>query len=147
MCELHCLRPVDSTGFPWNCGVSAMINGLMGGMAFLYGGGDFRRTMGVAIAAGFDCDNQAATLGGLIGVMHGGKAIPYDLTHKSQGSNRSAPIWHVCLVHFSWPLKVACCIPKTTTCAVGHLSPIFARSKLPLVPFERILGRSWKHDL
>lgn len=92
MCEVHCLRSLDSAGFPWNCGVSAMINGLMGGMAFLYGGGDFRRTVGVAIAAGFDCDNQAATLGGLIGVMHGGKAIPYDLTHKSQGSNRGAPI-------------------------------------------------------
>lgn len=68
-----------------------MINGLMGGMAFLYGGGDFRRTVGVAIAAGFDCDNQAATLGGLIGVMHGGKAIPYDLTHKIGGNNWKEP--------------------------------------------------------
>eukprot|EP00435_Cladocopium_sp_Y103_P058465 s1209_g20.t1 len=68
-----------------------MINGLMGGMAFLYGGGDFRRTVGVAIAAGFDCDNQAATLAGLIGVMHGGKAIPYDLTHKIGGNNWKEP--------------------------------------------------------
>ena len=76
------LKHSHPTGFPWNCGVSAMINGLMGGMSFLYGGGDFRRTVGVAIAAGFDCDNQAATLAGLIGVMHGAKAIPYDLTHK-----------------------------------------------------------------
>lgn len=83
--------PADCGGFPWNCGVSAMINGLMGGMAFLYGGGDFRRTVGVAIAAGFDCDNQAATLGGLIGVMHGGKAIPYDLTHKIGGNNWKEP--------------------------------------------------------
>jgi len=79
--------PNDCGGFPWNCGVSAMINGLMGGMSFLYGGGDFRRTVGVAIAAGFDCDNQAATLAGLIGVMHGAKAIPYDLTHKIGGNN------------------------------------------------------------
>lgn len=69
------MNHLHPTGFPWNCGVSAMINGLMGGMSFLYGGGDFRRTVGVAIAAGFDCDNQAATLAGLIGVMHGAKAI------------------------------------------------------------------------
>lgn len=79
------MNHLHPTGFPWNCGVSAMINGLMGGMSFLYGGGDFRRTVGVAIAAGFDCDNQAATLAGLIGVMHGAKAIPYDLTHKCPG--------------------------------------------------------------
>ena len=63
-----------------------MINGLMGGMAFLYGGGDFKRTVGIAVAAGFDCDNQAATLGGVIGVMHGANAIPYELTHRILGT-------------------------------------------------------------
>ena len=40
--------PSDCGSMPWNCGVSAMINGLMGGMAFLYGAGDFRRTVGLA---------------------------------------------------------------------------------------------------
>ena len=64
-----------------------MINGLMGAMSFLYGEGDFKKTVGVGIAAGFDCDNQAATLGGVIGVMHGANAIPHDLTHRILGES------------------------------------------------------------
>mmetsp|Transcript_69695 Transcript_69695/g.163638 ORF Transcript_69695/g.163638 Transcript_69695/m.163638 type:complete len:447 (+) Transcript_69695:60-1400(+) len=83
--------PQNCGGVPWNCGVSAMINGAMGAMAFLYGGGDFKRTTGIAIAAGFDCDNQAATLAGLVGVMHGAGAIPYELTHRIAGNNWQQP--------------------------------------------------------
>ena len=46
----------------------------------LYGEGDFVKTVGIAVSAGYDCDNQAATVGGLIGVMHGTAAIPDELT-------------------------------------------------------------------
>mmetsp|Transcript_13661 Transcript_13661/g.25632 ORF Transcript_13661/g.25632 Transcript_13661/m.25632 type:complete len:439 (-) Transcript_13661:247-1563(-) len=83
--------PQNCGGVPWNCGVSSMINGAMGAMAFLYGNGDFRRTTGIAIAAGFDCDNQAATLAGLVGVMHGSRSIPYELTHHIAGNNWQQP--------------------------------------------------------
>lgn len=61
--------------------VSSLINGLCGVMAVLYGEGDFTRTAGIAVSAGYDCDNQAATVGGLIGVMHGAGVIPKKLTH------------------------------------------------------------------
>jgi ADP-ribosylglycohydrolase len=67
--------------------VSSLINGVMGAMAFLYGEGDFIKTVGIATAAGFDCDNQAATLGGLIGVMHGSSQIPRALTHDVGGNS------------------------------------------------------------
>lgn len=60
--------------------VSAMVNGLCGAMAILYGKGDFMKTTAIAVSAGFDCDNQAATCAGLIGVMHGKDAIPERLT-------------------------------------------------------------------
>ena len=60
--------------------VSSLPNGLMGIMAILYGEGDFLKTTGIAVSAGIDCDNQAATCGGLIGVMYGAKAIPERLT-------------------------------------------------------------------
>ncbi|CAJ1349249.1 unnamed protein product [Effrenium voratum] len=83
--------PSNCGGLPWNCGVSAIINGAMGAMAFLYGHGDFRKTVGIAIAAGFDCDNQAATLAGVVGVMHGADAIPHDLTHRIAGNNWRQP--------------------------------------------------------
>jgi ADP-ribosylglycohydrolase len=56
--------------------VSSLINGLAGVMAILYGDGDFVRTTGIAVSAGYDNDNQGATCAGLIGVMHGAGAIP-----------------------------------------------------------------------
>ena len=59
---------------------SSLINGLCGVLAILYGEGDFVKTIGIATAAGYDCDNQAATCGGLIGVIVGVKGIPDRLT-------------------------------------------------------------------
>ena len=60
--------------------VSCLTNGLFGIMAILYGEGDFVRTTGIAVSAGLDCDNQAATCAGLIGVINGASAIPSRLT-------------------------------------------------------------------
>ena len=60
--------------------VSSLINGLFGIMAVLYGEGDFVKTTGIAVSAGMDCDNQAATCAGLIGVIKGASAIPPRLT-------------------------------------------------------------------
>ncbi len=51
--------------------VSSLNNGLTGIMAALYGEGDYMKTVGIATSAGYDCDNQAATMGGLIGVLNG----------------------------------------------------------------------------
>jgi ADP-ribosylglycohydrolase len=61
--------------------VSSLVNGLCGVLAILYGEGDFMKTVGIAVSAGYDCDNQAATCGGLMGVMLGTQAIPRALTH------------------------------------------------------------------
>ena len=57
-------------------GVSSLNNGLCGIMAILYGEGDLMKTVGIAVSAGYDCDNQAATCAGLIGVLQGSKCIP-----------------------------------------------------------------------
>ena len=51
--------------------VSSLNNGLTGIMALLYGEGEYTKTVGIATSAGYDSDNQAATLGGLIGTMRG----------------------------------------------------------------------------
>lgn len=59
--------------------VSSLNNGLCGVMAILYGQGDFMKTVGIAVSAGYDCDNQAATCAGLIGVLHGTKCLPAEL--------------------------------------------------------------------
>ncbi|NAS14259.1 ADP-ribosylglycohydrolase family protein [Poritiphilus flavus] len=67
---------------PWFHEVSAMVNGLCGAMAVLYGEGDFIKTTGIAVSAGYDCDNQGATCAGLMGVLNGAKSIPRELTHE-----------------------------------------------------------------
>jgi hypothetical protein len=54
----------------------APLNGAMGALALLYGEGDFEETLYLSCMAGFDCDNQAATLSGLFGVAHGYKVFP-----------------------------------------------------------------------
>jgi len=59
--------------------VSSLNNGLCGIMAILYGEGDFMKTVGIAVSAGYDCDNQAATCAGLIGVIQGTKCLPNEM--------------------------------------------------------------------
>jgi len=60
--------------------VSSLQNGLCGVLAILYGEGSFRKTVGIAVSAGYDCDNQAATCAGLMGVLNGEDCIPDEFT-------------------------------------------------------------------
>jgi len=59
----------------WN----ANLNGACGILSLLYGKGDFQLTMDLGCSMGFDADNQTATIGGLLGVISGAKALPKDL--------------------------------------------------------------------
>ena len=64
--------------------LSSAVNGLSGIMAILYGQGDFLNTVSIAVSAGYDCDNQAATCGGLLGIIRGTVGIPGNLLHELQ---------------------------------------------------------------
>jgi len=48
-------------------------------LAMLYGKGDFQHTLDLSCAMGFDADNQAATVAGLLGVINGMKGLPENL--------------------------------------------------------------------
>lgn len=65
--------------------ISAVLNGALGVLALLYGEGDFEKTMNFACMAGYDADNQCATLAGLIAICHGSKTIPHQYTHVLDG--------------------------------------------------------------
>ena len=65
----------------WN----ANLNAACGILALLYGQGDFQSTLDLACAMGFDADNQAATMCGLLGAMGGTKVIPRDLLYPVAG--------------------------------------------------------------
>lgn len=69
--------------------VDANLNGACAILALLYGKGDFQRTLDIASGLGFDADNQAATLGGLLGIIHGPEGIPANLLYPL-GQSR----WH-----------------------------------------------------
>jgi ADP-ribosylglycohydrolase len=45
-------------------------------LALLWGGGDFEKTLGIAVCAGFDTDCNGATTGCVIGMMAGAAKIP-----------------------------------------------------------------------
>ncbi len=66
----------------------SIINGLSAVLALLYGEGDWMKTVALAISIGYDCDNQAATCGALLGMIHGAKAIPERLTHELPSRGR-----------------------------------------------------------
>lgn len=49
-------------------------------LAILYGQGDFKNTVQIGVLAGWDCDCNPATAGGLIGIIEGFSNLPPDLT-------------------------------------------------------------------
>lgn len=59
----------------WN----ANLNGACAILAMLYGNNNFQRTLDLSCAMGFDADNQAATVAGLMGVINGMKGLPANL--------------------------------------------------------------------
>ncbi len=56
----------------WN----ANLNGAMGMLALLYGGGDIEKTLNIGCSLGFDADNQTATTCGILGVINGAENVP-----------------------------------------------------------------------
>jgi len=75
MSQKYYVNEPDMTKTIWN----ANLNGACAILAMLYGEGDFQRTLDLACAMGFDADNQAATLAGLMGVINGMKGLPVNL--------------------------------------------------------------------
>jgi len=75
MAEKYYVNEPNMTKTIWN----ANLNGACGILAMLYGNGDFQRTLDLSCAMGFDADNQAATVAGIMGVAYGFKALPKDL--------------------------------------------------------------------
>jgi len=75
MADKYYVNEPDLTKTIWN----ANLNGACGILAMLYGNGDFQRTLDLSCAMGFDADNQAATVAGLLGIVYGFNALPKDL--------------------------------------------------------------------
>lgn len=83
----------------WN----ADLNGLMGILAMLYGNGDFQRTLDLSCAMGFDCDNQAATVSGILGIIMGAKKLPASLTMPVEGWTKPFNDRYINITRFDMP--------------------------------------------
>jgi len=81
MAEKYYINEPNPTKTIWN----ANLNGASGILAMLYGGGDFQHTLDLSCAMGFDADNQAATVAGILGVISGLEGLPRDLYLPIQG--------------------------------------------------------------
>ena len=79
-------EPLESKTI-WN----ANLNGAAGILAMLYGKGDFQKTLDLSCAMGFDADNQAATVSGLLALMHGIETIPNELLFPIEELNWEKP--------------------------------------------------------
>ncbi|MFI4912704.1 MAG: ADP-ribosylglycohydrolase family protein [Sedimentisphaeraceae bacterium JB056] len=57
-------------------------------MCLLYGNGDYKQTVQIGVLAGWDCDCNPATAGGILGVINGRSGLPQDLFGEDVCSNR-----------------------------------------------------------
>jgi ADP-ribosylglycohydrolase len=76
-------------GYHW---VHTINNALVVALALLYGGGDFSRTISLAVLCGWDTDCNGATAGSILGAMLGAGALPTGWTAPLNDRLRSAVI-------------------------------------------------------
>ncbi|MCG3130545.1 MAG: hypothetical protein FLDDKLPJ_01310 [Phycisphaerae bacterium] len=88
LCETYYHGEPAATRTIWN----ANLNGACGVLALLYGEGDFRRTLEMCCRIGFDVDNQAATMCGLVAIVTGIEGIPADLLNPLPDRAWSQPL-------------------------------------------------------
>jgi hypothetical protein len=75
MAQKYYIDEPDLTKTIWN----ANLNGACAVLAILYGENNFQRTLDLSCAMGFDADNQAATIAGLMGIILGFNQLPANL--------------------------------------------------------------------
>jgi len=94
----------------WN----ANLNGACAILAMLYGEGNFQRTLDLSCAMGFDADNQAATVAGLLGVINGMKGLPANLYLPVEGWEKPFNDQYINITRFDIPdAKISDIIDQT----------------------------------
>ncbi|MBC7836125.1 MAG: ADP-ribosylglycohydrolase family protein [Phycisphaerales bacterium] len=65
----------ELNGFVYRGWYESGVNLATGLIALLYGEGDYRRTVQIGTLSGWDSDNGTATMGGLLGLLHGSQYV------------------------------------------------------------------------
>lgn len=116
MAQKYYIDEPDMTKTIWN----ANLNGACAILALLYGNDDFQRTLDLACAMGFDADNQAATLAGLMGVVLGMKGLPENLYLPVEGWKQPFNNNYVNITRYDLPnAEISAIVDKTLKAAIG----------------------------
>lgn len=75
----------ENPGFVYRGWFESSINLATGLIAFLYGEGDYRRTVQIGTLSGWDSDNGTATMGGLLGLLLGDAGVRAQFTQPLSG--------------------------------------------------------------
>jgi len=70
--------------------VHTINNALVVTLGLLYGGGDFSKSIGIAVMGGWDADCNGATAGSVLGAIYGAGALPTHWTAPLNDRLRSA---------------------------------------------------------
>ncbi|MEI6060617.1 MAG: ADP-ribosylglycohydrolase family protein [Bacteroidota bacterium] len=115
MAQKYYIDEPDMTKTIWN----ANLNGACAVLALLYGEGNFQHTLDLSCALGFDCDNQAATIAGLMGVINGMKGLPENLYLPIEGWKKPFNDKYINITRFDMPDgKISEIIDQTLKAAI-----------------------------
>ncbi len=84
----------ESSEYHW---VHTLPNAMIVSAALLFGEGDFTKSIGLAVGAGYDTDCNGATVGSIIGMMHGITGIDSHWTEPLCGQTRTQILGHECV--------------------------------------------------
>lgn len=134
MADKYYVKEPDMTRTIWN----ANLNGACAILAMLYGNGDFQRTLDLACAMGFDADNQAATVAGLLGVINGMKGLPANLYLPVEGWTLPFNNRYINITRYDLPdADISSIIDKTLDAAIKTI--LLKGGKLTGKPGNQVL--------
>lgn len=115
MAREYYINEHDMTKTIWN----ANLNGACAILAMLYGEGDFQRTLDLSCAMGFDADNQAATVAGLMGVINGMEGLPEELYLPIEGWTKPFNDKYINITRYDLPdAKISDIIDETVKATI-----------------------------
>jgi len=85
----------DSSYGRYHNWLESTVNAGLTTLALLYGQGDFKETVRIGVLAGFDCDCNPATAGGLIGLIRGYSGLPAELTSQASDAYHVAVLQNI----------------------------------------------------
>ena len=116
MAQKYYIDEPNMTKTIWN----ANLNGACAVLAMLYGQGDFQRTLDLSCAMGFDADNQAATVAGLMGIINGLKGLPENLYLPVEGWEKPFNDKYINITRYDLPdAKISDMIDQTLKATIA----------------------------